>query len=912
MANFSIIAKLGMDDSAFGKKLSGLKTKIGGIGSKIGSVMKAGMAVAVVALTAFVAKSISAFVDFEKKIMEVRTLIPTMTDKGFDKMQKDIRELATTMGVDLLDATSALYSAISAGIPEKNAVSFLKDASKLAIAGVTDLDTAVGALTTILNSYNMKTSEADKVSDILFATMQDGRTTIGELSANLGKVVPIASALGVTFEEVGAMFATLTKGLGDGKTAEAGTMLKAMLAELGKSGSKAAEIFEKLSGSSFGNFIKNGGKVGEALQIMSKGAKESGEGLQNMFGSIEAGMGALIVAAQNGENLAKSIEKIKNGTGGVDKGFALMEKSVGRQMDKMGKSMNEIMIKIGAAFLPLINKILPLFSGWLEAMPKLFVSTGAGAKTLSTAFDFLIGAIKLAIKIGATILNTWGMWIDMFALLIGRVKGFGLVFKDMGINALSPIVEVIKGIIKSLVALATAMANPFDADKVKKAFDQIKDAGKSISESVAGWGKSFTKGFQKNKKLFDRDSKVFMDSMKVRAKGLKDIWKEEGDFAFLATKKAEEGANDLQDALQGAANIAGDMNGNLGWMAWNIKQASKTIDRELVKALARGADAGTPLAKMMADIQAKSKDIAQFWNQAAGDFAKVAGGKIELKIMGMKGGKGVEGFVRNMTKLEKELRGGAGRIAALAPEAMEKAMKAFETNGRKDALVLKTMYENAQRAQDMTLEGLGKLDSELQSILQASTEAGIPLEHLNKETKTYIDWLKARKDIAEENLEIQLKQMVNAKALADQMDELGSLLGMITDLEGKKDAKSMELLRLHKEELERVTIAVGQAVKDVKKEAQELGVNPDQVEAIEKAKQFLEDVEKTKLSDLEWLEKIYGILETMSKTLSTIAIEIPNIKPKDKEAELALFGNLSQQSTQLEVLETLEGYFVNQ
>ena len=912
MANFSIIAKLGMDDSAFGKKLGGLKSKISSIGSKIGSVMKAGLAVAGVAVGAFVAKSVSAFVEFEKKITEVRTLLPQMTGEGFAKMQKDIRELATTMGVNLIDATSALYSAISAGVPEKNAVSFLADASKLAIAGVTDLDTAVGALTTILNAYNMETSEADKVSDILFATMQDGRTTIGELSANLGKVVPIASALGVTFEEVGAMFATLTKGLGDGKTAEAGTMLKAMLAELGKSGSKAAEIFEKLSGSSFGNFIKNGGKVGEALQIMSKGAKDSGEGLQNMFGSIEAGMGALIVAANNGENLANSIEKIKNGTGGVDKGFAEMEKSVARQLERMGTSWHEAMIKMGSAILPLVNEMLPVFIGLIEAIPKMFGDSSVAGDGLVVVMDGIATAIKFVIKIVVTIVAGLKNFVSILVFAGKNIGTFIGLFILMGKTAFAPIIEVIKGLVSAFQALGDVLQNPFDPANYEKAFERLNGAFDSIKDSTKNWGKDFKDGFDIGGKLFKEANDEFVDEVTKGGKAIKDVWGETGDFAFLAVKKTEGGAKDLEKALVGAANQSARMNGNLGWMAWNINQATKSIDREFVKALARGAKAGTPLAKMMADIQAKSKEIAQFWGQAAGDFAKIAGGKIELKIKGFKGAKAVEGFVRDMGKLEKELRGGAGRIAALAPEAMAKVMEAFETSGRKDASVLQTMYENAQRAQDMTIEGLAKLDDEINAISEAAEESAVPLEHLNEQTRMYIDWLKTRRDIAEENLEIQLKQMVNAKALADQMDALGSLLGNIADLEGTKDKEELRLLEIYKKKLIEVTEDIGLAVDKVEEEANELGIQPAQIDALKQANKFLADVESRKFTESEWLEKIHEILQTMDGKLTTISEALPEIKPKNPLGEDDALSNLSKETTQTKVLETLEGYFVNQ
>ena len=125
MANFSIIAKLGMDSSKFRGALNKVGSGVKSTGKAIGGAISAGFAVAATAAAAFAVKGVSAFVEFEKKMGEVSTLLPNMTAEGFAKMESDLRKLAETMGVDLLDSTQALYNALSAGIPADNAVNFL-------------------------------------------------------------------------------------------------------------------------------------------------------------------------------------------------------------------------------------------------------------------------------------------------------------------------------------------------------------------------------------------------------------------------------------------------------------------------------------------------------------------------------------------------------------------------------------------------------------------------------------------------------------------------------------------------------------------------------------------------------------------------------------------------------------------
>lgn len=63
-----------------------------------------------------------------------------------------------------------------------------------------------------------------------FATVRLGQTSFPELASSIGKVVPLASALGVQQEELYGTFATLT-GV-TGSTAEVATQYKAVLSGL--------------------------------------------------------------------------------------------------------------------------------------------------------------------------------------------------------------------------------------------------------------------------------------------------------------------------------------------------------------------------------------------------------------------------------------------------------------------------------------------------------------------------------------------------------------------------------------------------------------------------------------------------------------------------------------------------------
>jgi len=363
---------MGLDTDDFNRKLGRVEEKTKKFSDKFGSLIKSGVKIASVAISAFAVKGIKDLVDFDKKINEVFTLLPNASKESMGKMTDDVRRLATTMGVDLTDAVNGLYQAISAGIDPDNAVTFLEDASKTAIAGVSSLEDAVGALTTIINGYGMEAKDTTKVSDVLFSVVKNGVTTMTELGQNIGKVTPIASALGIQIDEVGAMVATLTKQMGAGKTAEALTALKTMLAELAKSGMKASNNFKELSGVSFPEFVRQGGSVQEALLMMKEHAEANDQSLVDMFGSIEAGNGALMLVTNSGKELSKNLQKIQGDAGATEEAFQRLNDTTSQRFKKIMATFKEVGMKFAESFLPIIEKHLPSFTqGLMNSVPTL-------------------------------------------------------------------------------------------------------------------------------------------------------------------------------------------------------------------------------------------------------------------------------------------------------------------------------------------------------------------------------------------------------------------------------------------------------------------------------------------------------------------------------------------------------------
>ena len=248
------------------------------------------------------------------------------------KLVDNLKSISLQTGESLEILGQTVYDAMSAGVqPTEDMADVLKvvaSSSKLAKAGFTDTNTAMKASLSVINAYGMGIENINKVSDILLNTQNLGVTTVEELSNALSKVTPVASAFGVSIENVTSALALMTK---QGTNTEvASTGLSAILSELGKSGTTASENLQKaslsagLTETSFKGLLFSGKSLGDILDIMADYAEQNNLSLVDMFSSIEAGKSALQITNAGAEEFNKTLDSMETATGLVSESFEKM------------------------------------------------------------------------------------------------------------------------------------------------------------------------------------------------------------------------------------------------------------------------------------------------------------------------------------------------------------------------------------------------------------------------------------------------------------------------------------------------------------------------------------------------------------------------------------------------------------
>lgn len=439
--------------------------------------------------------------EFEAGMAKVSTLF-TGTGEEFQQLTDDILGLSSAYGISTHELTEAAYSAESAGVAQEDLLYMLEHSAELAQAGFTDLDTALSATAKTMNAYGDAAGSVEDVQRVLMQTQNLGITTVGELGASLANVTPTAAAMGVGFEQVGAAMAQLTaSGV---QTAQATTQLRSAMTELGKSGTKADKAFRKASkgtkyaGMSFQEAMAAGANLGDVFGMMQAYADKSGVSMVDLWGSVEAGNAAMLIASDV-DKFNSNLEQMATDADVVGEAYGKMANTFGHDMNRLKESAKNFMTAlftggdISSSFDSMLSSLGDVGKKLIGWITKGLKGLGKNLpKLMSSLLDFgeaLLSALGEVnwIELGTTIIT--GL-IDALGTLGERVIG---LFSD----AVSSIADgdvdfasigtaIWDGITSILSTGGEWMKTLFEAGKTAVEGINFGEIGTKIKEAVEG------------------------------------------------------------------------------------------------------------------------------------------------------------------------------------------------------------------------------------------------------------------------------------------------------------------------------------------------------------------------------------------------------------------------------------------
>ena len=380
--------------------------------------------------------------DFDKSLTKIQSLVGVASDE-VSKMGEAAKVMAANTGRSANEAAEALFFITSAGLRGSEAMDVLNASLKASAVGLGETKVIADLATSAMNAYGSEVLSATDATDIMVAAVREGKLEADELAGSMGRVIPIASNMGVGFHEIGAAFAGMSRT--GTNAAEAATQLRGIFMGLLKPTTDAEAALSEmgLSSTALRKSLKEDGLLA-TLEILKANFEGNDTASQRVFGNARALTGIMDLLGKGVDSTRQIFDNMNKTQGATADAFEKTSKSASFNLEK---SLNELKI----AFTELGGELLKTFLPYIKAASKALLN-------LFRRFQDLSPEVKKAIIILGGIVTILGPAL----IVIGKlISAFGVLSGAISTAASSKVVgKLIKGI-KSLNI--TMLANPYVA-----------------------------------------------------------------------------------------------------------------------------------------------------------------------------------------------------------------------------------------------------------------------------------------------------------------------------------------------------------------------------------------------------------------------------------------------------------------
>ena len=431
------------------------------------ALVAAGVTASVKAITDALMGCTQASMEFETAMAKVGT-IADESQKPLGDMRNEILALSGETGKSVGELAEATYQAISASVATESAVDFVGTANKLAVGGFSDTTTAVDILTTAINAYGMSADDAAKISDVLITTQNLGKTSVAQLGASMGMVIPLAAAYNMDLEDLSASYALLTAN--GTQTAQATTYVKAALNELGSTSSVVGSTLKKKTGKTFAELMAEGNSLGDVLQVLADSVDGDTTAFNNMWSSSEAGVGMLSILNSGTSKYNSLVQSMEGSTGAATAAFDKMSATGEFAQQRFQNATENLKIAIGDTLAPALMELQ---------------QTGADAMEWATEFVKEHPQVVAAVTALAAALAVLAAALTGLLVVQQVTAAFTKFSAALIANPIGAVAVALTALTAAAVAFGAVMKDrTSESVKNRKAIDQCKDSYDELKDSM--------------------------------------------------------------------------------------------------------------------------------------------------------------------------------------------------------------------------------------------------------------------------------------------------------------------------------------------------------------------------------------------------------------------------------------------
>ena len=725
------------------------------------------------------------FDSFETAMRSANTMAGKSGDE-FEALTDQVVELSKTIPLAREELANGLYQVISNGVPEDNWLEFLEASSRSAVGGIADLGETVTVTSTLIKNYGLTWDQAASIQDKIQTTAKNGVTSFEQLAQALPRVSGSASQLGVSMDELMAVFATTTGVTGN--TAEVSTQLAAVLNSLIKPSTEATKAANEMGiGFNAASIQAAGGLENFLLGLdasIQEYAAKTGQLSQTiygqLFGSAEAMRLLGSLTGEQKEKFSQNIGEMADSAGAMDTAF--------NEMSSTGESLRQTLTNQMHAMMDWAGSIASTSAPFVEWI----ANSGTAVMSLiqlSSGIKTVVAGLK-AVKV-ATLAQAAAAKIVAIASNVWKVAQIALNF----VLSANPIGIVVMAIAALVGALVAAYNN---CETFRNICDKVWAVVKDVASVV--WDflvKAFEKASAVIKKAWEWVKKFFGIKDETTAKQTADL--ERNTKATQANTKAK--AANAQAALktnkkQNAPSTDSDGSGTI-----NSHTGSGEQDKYSGKALIANASSYKELGNNIQYYQNKlettngtetktielyAKKIAALQKQqdAIAKLQETASRPTELKTL-----KDIDAEISYQQNLRETAS--ASELAAIDTEIqrLNDLKTAFERNAHVDVGIDKIQtYRQLEKELQYYSELLKTATETERTEIQKQINA---LNDLKKKWDDTLDELKKPEDISRLNTIRSLDEAISyyqTKQKNASASEIDDIQRTVLELEKKRDA----------------------------------------------------------------------------------------------------------------------------
>lgn len=448
----TVMAYMDMDLSPFSNKLStamsqlstfadnseNAGTRIEALGSSLTSVgtsLTTGLTLPIVGIGT---ASVSAAASFEEAMSEVQALTGA-TGSEFDALSEQAQELGASTRYSATEASNAMSELASAGFTTSEIMSAMPGLLDLAASGNVDLATAAGIASSTLRGFGLEASETAHVSDVLAEAAARTNAGITDTGEAMKYIAPVASAMGISIEEVTAAIGLLSNaGIQGG---QAGTVLRSALSRLASPSAEAAELMGQLGFNAYdaqGKMLPLKDIIGN-LETATAGLtdEQKQNAIVTIFGQ-EAMSGMLALTAAGPAQLEELTNSLENCDGSASKMAKTMQNNLKGKVTELKSALEGAGIAIGEKLIPALTNGVKKITEVVSA----FNNLDEGTQKSIVKFGLVAAAIGPVVLITGKLVTGIGKVITVLHGLSTVIGGVGIAGMTTGLLAAGAAVGV--------------------------------------------------------------------------------------------------------------------------------------------------------------------------------------------------------------------------------------------------------------------------------------------------------------------------------------------------------------------------------------------------------------------------------------------------------------------------------------